>query len=466
MTGNWNAKKLKKKKELVTQTVFQVWQQFDMPNPPPYVNFEGCKEEKTWNQLAHYHPDQHIICISERQLNIQNLDELKNTVIHELTHAFGVLSHGTEFRRKKAGISSKIWRPPSGVSYVTGDAINLASKKIRENPEELAKVNEDSDMVKFLDDRSKGTKNAGGDLTEGKHCIYNDGVKKCHKPSEDKCGYCGKRLCSEHLPALIVTGLSKLRAISRNTDYRKWKKYNEDWRSKGGHPCPEFTGLWNRWYNRYKNRGSIEDEEDEEPQPQKLKITPKLPPVPQPPGHEPDPNSPPIPPEFTGSQTGKKSWRMFFIYVIVVLVIIGLSALLIFHSPTKLTATTLQTTSLTTTIFTTAINQNNVSQVKSQKVDVFNITEIEYSITPNTIFVHTGDRVILNVFNNGNEGEDFFIEGIYENLPVMNPGNNGTLVFNAPSPGNYTYFSGVQNHRELGMEGTMVVLPNSSVNAT
>jgi len=53
--------------------------------PIPSFNFAGCPGEDE-NQLAHYHRDSNRICISKRQLNLHNFDELRDTMVHEAAH--------------------------------------------------------------------------------------------------------------------------------------------------------------------------------------------------------------------------------------------------------------------------------------------------------------------------------------------------------------------------------------------
>ena len=80
--------------------------------PEPKVNFSGCPEDQG-NQLAHYHPKEHKICISEIQLRKynKNLYDLDNTISHEMTHFF-LKEHGSHFENVKNQIRVENWRPP------------------------------------------------------------------------------------------------------------------------------------------------------------------------------------------------------------------------------------------------------------------------------------------------------------------------------------------------------------------
>jgi hypothetical protein len=141
---------LKRKKDKAIEIVVRACEVKKIPLPK--INFEGCPQEKE-DHLAHYHPDQHKICISEFQLHKLNMDDIEKTMIHELTHFFEY-SHNSRFGRINAEIRSKVWKPPQGVTYIGGDTVNEESRRIRENPERMAWVNEDSDLLKALEGRT------------------------------------------------------------------------------------------------------------------------------------------------------------------------------------------------------------------------------------------------------------------------------------------------------------------------
>ena len=214
---------MEKKKDLVRRVVELIRGKFGIPEYKPYINFEGCADEDKWNQLAHYHPDQNMICISKRQLNIQNFVELRHTIIHEVTHALG-LNHGPKFERIINEISTEIWSLPLDIHGP------IDGGKQKSSPEEL----------------------------EPRKLVVRDDICKkndCDELIDGKCGYCGKGFCNEHLRADIVTNLNYISSIRADKDHIKWIKYNEDWQRKDGHPCPEFTQEWNDWYKQVGIRG-------------------------------------------------------------------------------------------------------------------------------------------------------------------------------------------------------------------
>jgi len=108
MSNDWNARMLGWKRKLVEQVVYLVCEATNLRQPS--INFKGCNEEKSWSELAHYHPDSNMICFSERQLNIQDFNTLKSTAIHEVVHALGLHDHGPEFTKLNVEISVKLAR--------------------------------------------------------------------------------------------------------------------------------------------------------------------------------------------------------------------------------------------------------------------------------------------------------------------------------------------------------------------
>jgi hypothetical protein len=144
---------IKGKKRVFTEAVQEVCDSQNLP--PPEINFDGCPLEGIKGpELAHSHPEQYKICISERQLKLQNSAGLRETAYHEMTHLMGLIQHGHQFENKKNELISKGWRPPKGVVFISGKTLYEANKRIREDPERLKWVNEDSDLVKALEGRT------------------------------------------------------------------------------------------------------------------------------------------------------------------------------------------------------------------------------------------------------------------------------------------------------------------------
>lgn len=87
--------------------------------PIPYVNFDGCPAENG-DQLAHYHSDVNMICISKRQLTVLNFDDLEEVAAHEVAHILEP-NHDSNFI-KEENINKQIgWIPPPGVVVINGN---------------------------------------------------------------------------------------------------------------------------------------------------------------------------------------------------------------------------------------------------------------------------------------------------------------------------------------------------------
>jgi|GEM_PF-5444504 hypothetical protein len=128
---------LKGKKDKVIETVYLTCEFCNLSVPK--INFNGCKQEKR-DQLAHYHPDEKKICISERQLKLQNLTTLEDTTIHEVIHHLG-LNHGSQeekvkFRQIKQYIKSRGWKPDRGVGYGSAYDTSKHDSGVNKNKDE------------------------------------------------------------------------------------------------------------------------------------------------------------------------------------------------------------------------------------------------------------------------------------------------------------------------------------------
>lgn len=204
------------KKDLIENIVYLVCtkQNISLPN----INFNGCREERP-NQLAHYHPGQHVICVSERQLRVQSLEELKRTAAHEVTHALGFHSHNADFEHmnREINIELALYNPSSVISEYDG-----------------------SKTTDKLDHERK--------IRSGINICSANG---CNKRAVNICRYCMKRYCQTHSEALMISTLAQINMLNQY-DAEKRIKLEEDWNKEGGHPCPLYTADWNTWYDKKK----------------------------------------------------------------------------------------------------------------------------------------------------------------------------------------------------------------------
>jgi hypothetical protein len=203
---------LERKKEKVLEIVVRACEAENIPLPK--INFQGCPEE-TDRQLAHYHPDEHKVCISETQLYKLSMGDIEKTTIHEIAHFF-VHDHGSEFQRKNTSMRAKVWRPGGGVMYVDGtDSI----KKTKKPKQKRLTVNKTTCNYRL--------------------CGVKAGLRRCL--------HCKGYFCEAHFEPLISTTPYYMWHVLSDKDYDKWKKYNYDWNRKEneGHPCSEYTTWWN-----------------------------------------------------------------------------------------------------------------------------------------------------------------------------------------------------------------------------
>jgi hypothetical protein len=186
---------LKAKKRVFKEAVQEVC---DIQNLPlPEINFDGTDEDGG-DELAHSHPELYKICISERQLKLQNSAGLKETAYHEMTHLIGLIEHGHQFEKTKNELISRGWRPPkgSGAQFISGEQVNEQSKQIRDDPERFAKVNEDSALLKFLEGRSNHDNESSIHAPEEIKQVREGEVKpeeEILKPTEIKAGKGSKK---------------------------------------------------------------------------------------------------------------------------------------------------------------------------------------------------------------------------------------------------------------------------------
>ena len=104
------------------------------------------------------------------------------------------------------------------------------------------------------------------------------------------------------------------------------------------------------------------------------------------------------------------------------------------------------------------------------------LTISDFHFTPDTITVPAGQKITLNVDNEGfvshqfaifklgtSPGEKFDISdkgNVYWMFEIL-PGRSGTAVFTAPiEPGEYDFACGIFGHLEAGMIGKLVVVEN------
>jgi hypothetical protein len=216
MQNDLDADILQWKRKLIEHVVYLICIRRNISTP--YINFKGCSNERP-NELAHYHPDQHVICVSERQLRVQSLEELKRTAVHEVTHALGFHSHNADFERinREINIELALYNPSSVISEHDGS-------------------------------KTAGKLGHGRKIRSGINTCSANG---CNKKAVNICRYCMKRYCQAHSEALMISTLAQMNMLNQY-DAEKRIKLEEDWNKEGGHPCHLYTANWNTWYDKKK----------------------------------------------------------------------------------------------------------------------------------------------------------------------------------------------------------------------
>jgi hypothetical protein len=172
--------------------------------PMPSINFDGCSKEGDHEgigqELAHYHPDLHQICCSERQLIMQDLDDIETTATHEITH-FLVQSHGHIFIDEEERSSLSGFKKPPGVVIIDG-----GKRTVLPNVEPR--------------------------IPSKTHCNRNG----CYKKKDlRKCPHCKEHYCSDHIRAK-KPGHYNIDG-SKSTNFI----HDEEWKDNDGHPCPIYA---------------------------------------------------------------------------------------------------------------------------------------------------------------------------------------------------------------------------------
>lgn len=93
----------------------------------------------------------------------------------------------------------------------------------------------------------------------------------------------------------------------------------------------------------------------------------------------------------------------------------------------------------------------------SAPVKAFAISAKEYAFTPATITVNKGDNVKITFTNNGTFSHNLTLTELGVKTNTIAPGESATLEFSAAQAGSFEFHCSVDGHRDLGMQGTLVV---------
>jgi hypothetical protein len=95
-----------------------------------------------------------------------------------------------------------------------------------------------------------------GISTDGKGVKAQDcSANQCFKTAFNICKYCKRNYCTIHAKPTITMSLHQKISLDKS-DYEKYKKYNDDWDRKDGHPCAAYTEVWNEEHIKKSKRNN------------------------------------------------------------------------------------------------------------------------------------------------------------------------------------------------------------------
>ncbi len=109
-------------------------------------------------------------------------------------------------------------------------------------------------------------------------------------------------------------------------------------------------------------------------------------------------------------------------------------------------------------LVTGCVSQDPVETIfPTGDVKEFTIRESNFKLNPANITVNKGDNVRIIVVNDQGQ-HNLFVEGYEKRVPVLSSGKSQVMEFVADRPGIFKIWCEVDAHRELGMEGELIVL--------
>lgn len=139
------------------------------------------------------------------------------------------------------------------------------------------------------------------------------------------------------------------------------------------------------------------------------------------------------------------------IIIIIIIVVLGLVAWLIFGNDQEEVNDNTTSQTNTTTSLSPVDSNSNVSVVD------YAVEMDEYSYSPADIQVESGETIQVKLTNTGNMVHDFVIDELNVNSGLLSPGEEKTITITGGDAGSYSFYCSVGRHRQLGMEGTLIV---------
>jgi len=92
------------------------------------------------------------------------------------------------------------------------------------------------------------------------------------------------------------------------------------------------------------------------------------------------------------------------------------------------------------------------AEEKEIAVDAF-----EYEFNPSSLTVTKGDRIKITIRNTGTVTHSFVIDEFNVSSGNIGPGESTVVEFTVDKSGTFTYYCSIPGHRELGMEGHIII---------
>lgn len=121
------------------------------------------------------------------------------------------------------------------------------------------------------------------------------------------------------------------------------------------------------------------------------------------------------------------------------------------------TATAPEVTSPTQTAPSETSAPAGTDSAAQSNVKEFTVTSTGFRFNPATLTVNRGDTVRIT-YKNGGGTHKWTIDEFKAATRILNSGEGQTIEFVADQAGTFEYYCSVQNHRQMGMKGTLVVL--------
>lgn len=148
------------------------------------------------------------------------------------------------------------------------------------------------------------------------------------------------------------------------------------------------------------------------------------------------------------------SKQMMMIVAVIVLILLGGAFFVMNQNQTVVAPETTTPIEITPQMSSEPTGTGSAAQ---GTVKEFTVTSTGFRFTPATLTVNKGDTVKIT-YKNGGGTHDWSLDEFKVATKMLNTGEEETVTFVADKAGTYEYYCSVQNHRQMGMKGTLTVL--------